>query len=990
MPDFSLYLIKYISKSMSKQGLSIFSFPGRLCPVSCRYLFLLMVFFTAFLPFALAGWQKVYTDGLGTEHVLPGHIIFKLTTEAVIKTGSQDALPETVQSVLGNEKAVVLARVFPHHKPPAEKYHPSGRPFSDLSRIYEVIINNTDRKEEMMFAIAGTGLVEYVQPRYVPQLFTGDEDTDAHFPNDTLLWDQYFLESVSAFQAWAVWKGDTNTVIGIVDTGIDLHHPDIVDAIKYNYDDPINGEDSDGDGYIDNFYGWDLGEGNNDPTFNRNAHGLHVSGIAAATTDNITGIAGAGYKSKFLPVKICDEFGRLIKAYEGIVYAADQGVSVINCSWGSHFNPGPFGQDIIDYAVLNRDVLVIGAAGNANTADIFFPASLERVLSVAAIDSFDIKTHFSSYGPFVDVTAPGAGVLSTWRNNSYTKSSGTSMAAPIVAGAAAITRSFYPELDALQVKALLKMTSDPIDDLAGNEDYAEQLGFGRLNMLRALTETTHPYITVSEELWNVGEITSIRPGEYFSLFMEFTNRLAPAEGVYAIMSCDSPYLFIANDSIHLGNMNTHDILDNEDNPFIINTSPDLPANHEVLVTIRFFDHDKRMIGRKSIFITLNIDYLNIKAGRIATTVSARGAIGFNYPDLNQGFGLRYNKGYTLIRCAGLILGDNTHSVVDNVYGSEADSYSETLKPVQSPVKVTDHPKAPLVVNGRVHDQPENGSPPLDVSIDYRLYFWDDDPAEDFFIIRYSIVNQSSAIYKNLFAGFFADWVLRDVKQHRARINTTARLAYSYAETGGAQYAGIQLLSHGGMRHYAFDNQGAHGSMQIVDGFTDFKKYTALSSNRFEAGFYANENNISSLLSTGPHHLSPHDTLEVAFAIHLADHFDDMLENTAKSQTRYHQLLDFETGIPGHATTACSDLFRVYPNPFTDHLVVELCPQLHGEYKVSLYDLHGRRLYEKVIDTTIDGGHFQIIELNEIYTGVYILNIQGVSVNESKRVIGFER
>ncbi len=969
---------------------SFFFFSGSIVTTLYRHLFLCILLLAAFTSHSSANRQQVYVDGLGTDHVLGGHIIFKLTADAAEKAGQGEVLPKAILSLfINNEKDVSLMRVFPDHKPPSSKYHLSGRPHSDLSRIYELIISDADRKKEMMFAIAGTGLVEYVQPRYVPQLFTGDDHADLHYPNDTLLWDQYYLESVSAFRAWAVWKGDTNTVIGIVDTGIDLQHPDIVDAIKYNYEDPLNGEDSDGDGYVDNFYGWDLGEGNNDPTFNRSAHGVHVSGLAAAATDNITGVAGAGYMSKFLPVKICDEFGRLIRAYEGIVYAADQGVSVINCSWGSHFNPGPFGQDIIDYAVLNRDVLVIGAAGNADTSQAFFPASLNGVLSVAATDSFDIKTHFSSYGPFVDVSAPGARLLSTWVNDSYIKSSGTSMAAPIVAGAAAITRSYYPELDALQIKALLKMTSDPIDEVIGNEDYAEQLGFGRLNMYQALTETTNPYITVVRQLWDEDEISAVRPENSFNLTMEFTNRLAPAGAVHAIMTPDSPYLLMTNDSIYLGDVYSQEVVDNVGNPFIIHTLSDTPVNHQALFTVRFYDQHKRMIGRKSFFLVLNRDYVNIKAGRIATTVSARGAIGFNYPNFNQGFGLSFNRGYTLVRCAGLILGDNTHSVVDHVYGSEADSYSETLIPVQTPVKATDHPAAPLTVYGRVHDQPENESPPLDVSIDYRLYFWDDDPAEDFFIIRYAIVNQSSAIYKNLFAGFFADWVLRDVKHHRASISTTARLAYSYAETGG-HYAGIQLLSDGGMRHYAFDNQGANGSMQIDEGFTDFKKYTALSSNRFEAGFYANENNISSLLSTGPHHLSPHDTLKVAYAIHLADHYDDMLENSIKAKIRYYDLLDIETDIHDYTTTACHDVFRVYPNPFTDHLVVELCPQLHGEYKISLYDLHGRCLLEKVIDTSIDGGHFQTIGLNKIYTGIYILNLRGGSVNESKRIIGFER
>lgn len=929
--------------------------------------------------------QRVYTDGINTEHVLPGHIIFKLTPAATEKIPAPGMLPESLQALLDNEKSTYFYRLFPAHEPPAQKYHRSGKPYSDLSLIYQLYTEDHSRIEELMYAIAETGYVEYVQPRHVPYLFWEPREQDVFIPNDTLVPDQYHLERVSAFQAWAVWKGDTNYVVGIVDTGIDLLHPDLVDAIKYNYDDPVNGEDSDGDGYVDNFYGWDLGEGNNDPSFNRSAHGLHVSGIAAATTDNITGVAGTGFKTKFLPVKIDDEFGRLTKAYEGIVYAADQGVSVINCSWGSHFYPGPFGQDIIDYAVLNRDVLVVAAAGNANTSVPFYPTHLNNVLSVAATDTLDIKTHFSTFGPFVDIAAPGTRILSTWVYDGYAKLQGTSMASPVVAGAAALLRSYYPEMDALQTKGLLKMTSDPIDHLEGNENYINQLGYGRLNMYRALTETGHPYITIAEKLWTTDETNAIRPGQEFSLSMLFNNRLAPANGVYAIMKTNSDHLLLTTDSVMIGYLGTGELVNISETPFKISALQSLPLNYEPMITTWFYDSQGNSIGRKSFTISLNSDYLNVVAGRIATTISARGAIGYNYPNLNQGYGLRFNDGFTRVRSAGLILANSANAVADNVYGAAPGSYSATILPISPPEMINNHPAAPILVKGSIRDQQPGLLPPLDVIINYYIYFWDDDPAEDFFIIRYFVINKSGKTLNNLYGGFFADWVLRDVKHHRAKIEIPARLAYSYAANGG-HFSGIQLLTQSNMHHYAFDNQGAQGSMQIDNGFTDFKKYTALTSNRFSAGYFSNDNNISSLISSGPHSILPGDTLEIAFALHLTDDFEDMLQNTSNANLRYLQLIDIETSLPEISETQCPEPFIAYPNPFTEKITVELCRHLKGSHQLKLFDLQGNVLEVKEINADGVNAHIVEIKPEKIYTGIYILYLQGQLTGSSLRVL----
>lgn len=920
-------------------------------------------------------------------YVLPGHILFKVIPEASCTGSGTREIPPAIASVLSDKNAGLPYRVFPHHEPPAEKYHYSGRALADLSRIFEVVIEDHDRIQETMQALAATGLTEYVQPRYLPEplIIHEHRSETGYFPNDPLLADQYYLESISAFQAWTISKGDTNTVISIVDTGVDLYHPDLVDAIKYNYDDPINGEDSDYDGYVDNFHGWDLGEGNNDPTFNKSAHGLHVSGIAAATPDNNEGIAGVGFRSKFLPVKIDDEFGRLVKAYEGIVYSADQGVSVINCSWGSHFNSGPFGQDVIDYAVLNKDVLVVAGAGNANTPAPFYPASFDHVVGVAATDSLDRKTGFSSYGFFVDIAAPGTGILSTWVNDSYLFSGGTSMSSPIIAGAAAILRSHFPSLDALQTGAILKMTADPIDSVEGNEAYAGLLGHGRLNLYRALTETHWPYIRIATHLTGEEEFSAARPGDIILLQMEFQNLLASAQGVTAVLTTNSGMLDITTDSISLGDIDSIQVVDNAGNPFVISVLTGIPVNHEAYFTATFYDEAQQKIGRHSFRRFLNLDYVNVYAGPITTTVSRRGAIGFNYPDYSQGRGLTFHNGYTVLKSGGILLANSAFQVVDNVYGASPGSFSETLEPEVLPMLHTDHPLAPVRVSGKLRDQANNGHFPLNVGIDYNVFFWDNMPAEDFFILQYHIVNQSDVVYQDMYAGFFADWVLRNNKLHRATFYAPLGLAYAYS-SGGGHYTGIQLLSEGhGMRHYAFDNQGAGGSIPLLNGFSDFQKYYALTSNRLHAGYCQGDNDISSLLSSGPHQLFPGDTLVLGFAIHLADHFDDMIENSFKAGAYYQELSDYETSLPS-VDAVCPEPLYAYPTPFRSRLTVRICKELSGPYSLSLVDLHGRVAWraspgeisnrEVVLGEGIEG----------LLPGIYVLHLHAPEFNAAMRVI----
>ncbi|MDP6909158.1 MAG: S8 family peptidase, partial [Flavobacteriales bacterium] len=306
----------------------------------------------------------------------------------------------------------------------------------------------------------------------------------------------YHFNTISAYDAWDVTQGDTNVVIGITDTSFDVDHEDMEGNIKYNYDDPVGNGDDDNDNYIDNYAGWDMVDDDNDLFINNEIHGTAVAAIASATADNGIGYAGIGFKCKFLPVKVANNLQVVTKGYEGIQYCVEQGCSVVNCSWGNTtFNQAA--QDIITWAAINNDVVIVAAAGNDDATPMFYPASYNYALSVTGVNANDIFDDGVN-PPFtrndsVDVSAPGYDVYTTATfggNPLYAPpQGGTSMASPVVAGLAGLVRSQFPCLTALEVIEQIKATADPIDAITENVPYAGLLGTGRVNAHTAVLGT---------------------------------------------------------------------------------------------------------------------------------------------------------------------------------------------------------------------------------------------------------------------------------------------------------------------------------------------------------------------------------------------------------------------------------------------------------------------------------------------------------------------
>jgi subtilisin family serine protease len=304
-------------------------------------------------------------------------------------------------------------------------------------------------------------------------------------PSDLFYTNQWYFDKIKAESVWDLTHGDTSFVVGVVDSGVDYTHEDLHENLSYNYDDPINGVDDDADGYIDNYYGWDFGSSDNDPIvdgFSFLAHGSTICGIIAASTDNEIGTSSSAFNCKYLPVKITDSSGQIIDTNAGIAYAAQMGVKVINCSFGSlEFSQAE--AEIITYVTDSMDVLVIASAGNEGLNTEVYPAALEEVIGVCAVDENDQKIAISNYGGSFDLSAPGESIYGPYVQNDYSYKSGTSVAAAVVSSAAILLRSYFVNETAQDIRHRIINSTDNVN--SENKDYQNLLGTGRLNLLAA-------------------------------------------------------------------------------------------------------------------------------------------------------------------------------------------------------------------------------------------------------------------------------------------------------------------------------------------------------------------------------------------------------------------------------------------------------------------------------------------------------------------------
>jgi subtilisin family serine protease len=793
-----------------------------------------------------------------------------------------------------------LRPVVPENKQQILNARIKRKPKYDLGLYQRIRFSGNIPIEDAINKIYATGMVEFAEPEYIEKIHL--------IPDDSLLDRQYHLELIKAFNAWDISTGDTTVVIAIVDSGIDVDHPDIKGNLWVNPNDPADGIDNDGNGYIDDINGWDFGgalkemldDGDNDPDITKGGgheHGLGVAGIASAASNNGIGFAGTGYNCRIMVTKHFaddqpeDAVAYASSPYEGIVYAAENGAHVINCSWGSSFR-SQFNQDLINYVALDLGALVVASSGNSGLEEAHYPSDYDNVLSVSAVDRSLRKSSFTTYGKGVDITAPGSAIPILEIDASYGVTQGTSFSAPMVAGAAGLVKSVYPEFDGLQVGELLRVTAnDTIYEVNSSSSFSNKLGKGILDMGKALTAQPPSIRMMSFRLFNdEGNTPGLGDEAYF--VADFKNFLWPSSnGLSVKLSSESGLLQVIDDISDLGIIERGQTITNAAKPFKVRIDENVPTNMKIDLLLEF--EDGEYTDYQYISILLNPTFLNIEENLVTSSIAENGRIGYRDSQQFEGLGFIFDSRNNLYEM-GLMAGNSDWQLSNSVRslpGTPDDDFSSTKRiSHQSP---GDFSAAEIM--GQFVDSLA-GDSACNILVDYRTMVWKEAPNDKYFIVEYSIKNIGDSILNSFYTGLYADWDIGDDgRADRADWDAGTSMGYVYnTDTSDQVYTGIQILT-GSPNYWAIDNDETitGNPWGVYDEFKDEEKYESMSSGigRQQAGFGdADGDDVSHTVAAGPFAIDPGDSIVIAFAIHGASSFEDLIASAQAADTVYNRTI----------------------------------------------------------------------------------------------------
>lgn len=423
-----------------------------------------------------------------SEHYIDGRVYVKFT-KTMLKSLSKENpknLPLAKLDMLGKiiPKYGITKAHFPFHQ---------ANDDANLPYILKLEFSKTDQIDALIGELRTLPGLEYAEKVSLNKV-------DATTPNDFALSSaSVHLTQINAQNAWDYFNGNSNITVAIVDNAVQWSHADLVgnvytNALEFS---GAPGVDDDGNGYIDDINGYSVADGNNNaqptqPTIHY--HGTLCAGVAAASTNNGSGISSIGWNLKMIPVQAEPDAGissiNVTYGYEGIIYAARAKAKIISCSWGSQGAYSHTEQYAIDYA-WNRGSIIIASAGNLSSNVLHYPSAYNHVYCVAAVGPNDVAWSGSNFGTWVDISAPGMNIYSTMASagpSAYLSFNGTSFAAPMVSGLAGLMLSKSPNMTRTDVLNCISSTAANIYTISGNSAYVSgsQLGAGRIDAFAAM------------------------------------------------------------------------------------------------------------------------------------------------------------------------------------------------------------------------------------------------------------------------------------------------------------------------------------------------------------------------------------------------------------------------------------------------------------------------------------------------------------------------
>ncbi|MFN2226064.1 MAG: S8 family serine peptidase [Anaerolineae bacterium] len=443
-----------------------------------------------------------------------------------------------------------------------------------LDRIYRLRLAPDADVLDLAADLAALPGVAFAEPDYLAHTVATPDDP--FFPR------QWGLAQIEAPAAWDVVTGSPDVVVAVVDAGLDTAHPDLAGRLWVNPGEiPGNGLDDDNNGHVDDVHGWNLVDDDANLADNT-GHGTQVAGVIAAETDNGQGVAGVCWHCRLMIVKVTQPGG--VANYSdiaaGVVYAAEKGAEVINLSLGGYGDSATLRAAV---AAASQAAVIVGGAGNDDGEALFYPAAYDDdVLAAAGTTAGDAKTGSSNYGTWVDISAPGEVISTTFDAGGYGTTSGTSMAAPFVSGLAGLLRSQHPAWSPQLVRAQILHTALDIDGL--NPGYEGKLGRGRIDAAQAVITAPQPQLSYLAHAVDGQPEGRPEPGSTVNLEVTLHNDWAEASNVQAALSSSDPYVTILSGTADYGNVGTYDDVAGQPS-FRFSVSGSAPYAHDMAFSL---------------------------------------------------------------------------------------------------------------------------------------------------------------------------------------------------------------------------------------------------------------------------------------------------------------------------------------------------------------------------------------------------------------------
>ncbi len=430
-------------------------------------------------------------------------------TESVEKANPRKSGKPALTQALDESKVMKIERIFQHNPARAELHRKY-----DLDLFYYLVVpaeQNTETVLNTFKQIEQIAHIQEVVTNSTCEVPNRQQKAAMQIPNDKEFGKQWGLFNtthpgidIGTTSVWGITHGDPRVVVAVIDNCVDIRCEDLTQNLWRNPNEiPNNGIDDDNNGYIDDVLGWNFIDKNNEVgLFSASeSHGTHVAGIIAAQSNNKLGIAGvAGGWGEEKGVSMMNfRAGHMVSetetsiggGYEAMVYAADNGANIAQCSWSGE-GTSMAGDNAVRYFTNEangkamKGGLVIAAAGNQNTSAMRYPAAYENVLCVTAIQRDGTKSSFSNYGSWADIAAPGTEIYSTLPEDEYGNKNGTSMACPMVSGVAALVLSAAFDLIPQEEKTAEWLTNILKESASKLPNLNESMGAGLVSAQKAI------------------------------------------------------------------------------------------------------------------------------------------------------------------------------------------------------------------------------------------------------------------------------------------------------------------------------------------------------------------------------------------------------------------------------------------------------------------------------------------------------------------------